>query len=127
MKKTLEIAAALAVRNSLVATPKVCTGAHRCKSSGPLCVLKLALMLTTLASTPGFAEEALEAAFGPEPTVRMHNSTFSPGENHNYRWHAGDLGQQLGHVSHRGGFDPRLPIENPRQRRHILVHLHDRG
>jgi plastocyanin len=70
----------MTARDSLVATPRTCTKAHRCKSRGPLCVLKLALMLTTLASTPGLAEEALETAFGPQPTVSMDHSTFTPGE-----------------------------------------------
>jgi amicyanin len=68
----------LTVPDSLDAKSNTCS--RRCKSPGALCALKLTLMFTALASTPGFAEEALETANAPVATVSMDHSTFTPGE-----------------------------------------------
>ena len=50
------------------------------KSQGALRALRLFFLFTTLASSPGFAEDPNNAAASPAVTVSMDHSTFIPSE-----------------------------------------------
>jgi hypothetical protein len=72
----------MTVRDSRVAIPKA--EAHRRKPPGVLRVLRLALMFTALASSPGFAEDTLDNAW---PTVSVNRSTYMASENYRHASH----------------------------------------
>jgi amicyanin len=55
-------------------------GIHGYKSQGALHALRLFFLFTTLASSPGLAEDPNNAAASPAVTVSMDHSTFIPSE-----------------------------------------------
>ena len=55
-------------------------GIYGCKSQGALHALRLFFLFTTLASSPGLAEDPNNAAATPAVTVSMDHSTFIPSE-----------------------------------------------
>ena len=55
-------------------------GIYGYKSQGALRALRLFFLFTTLASSPGFAEDPNNAAASPAVTVSMDHSTFIPSE-----------------------------------------------
>jgi plastocyanin len=70
----------LTIRGSMhfAANPKALFGRHDCKPPRVLRALRLAVVFTALASTPGLAQDANNA--GPVATVSMDHNTFIPGE-----------------------------------------------
>jgi plastocyanin len=55
-------------------------GIHGYRSQGALRALRLFFLFTTLASSPGFAEDPNNAAASPAVIVSMDHSTFIPSE-----------------------------------------------
>ena len=55
-------------------------GIYGCKSQGALHALRLFFLFTTVASSPGLAEDPNNAAATPAVTVSMDHSTFIPSE-----------------------------------------------
>jgi hypothetical protein len=98
-----------------------------CKPQSVLRALRLTILFTVLASAPCLAEDANNAGAGPVATVSMDHNTFIPGEITVVPGTSRDLGQQGSHAPHGGGYEQRVPIEDPRQGRQLLFHFCDRG
>jgi amicyanin len=73
---------ALIVRNAMhpAANPVTCREVSGCKPQNLLRALRLTLLFTALASTPGVAEDVNNAGASPAASVSMDHNTFIPDE-----------------------------------------------
>jgi plastocyanin len=102
-------------------------GIYGYKSQGALHALRLFFLFTTLVSSPGLAEDPNNAAATPAVTVSMDHSTFIPSEitvapGTTVTW------VNVETMPHTVvDLKQSVPIKDARERRNVLVHLHDPG
>lgn len=116
----------MTVRDPVLANPETSSGVG-CKSQSVLRALRPTILFTVLASAPCLAEDANNAGAGPVATVSMDHNTFIPGEITVVPGTTVTWVNKEAMPPHGGGYEQRVPIEDPRQGHQLLFHFCNGG